>query len=429
MLHRIIIVSILVVILHAKVQLDKISLPEGWNIDLLATIPDARQMTINKEQNILIVGSRYINKVHAVVLYNKFAGTPYVLADNLNAPNGVAFDDESGSLYVALIDRIVKYDNIVDYVMKSQPAPTPIVVYDKYPNHTTHGYKYIKIHNGRIFVPQGTPCDRCVNTTLPDGSITSIKMDGSDFTVHAQGIRNSVGLDFHPISGDLWFTDMDSTHQETEHSEDELNSLRLASNVSHIPHFGYPYCYSTSHQTLPDPDFNPSKNCSAYIRPSFTLGSSVAALGCKFYSSGTNNKIPEQFKSNDLILIAEHGSLNGTTGFKISKVNITGSEKQVFVEGWLESKTGVAWGRPVDVLVLNDGSILVSDDLAGAIYRIYHVVSTQEIKLWAYITFPILFIVALSLIGCAIFFFNRYQSIKESQASPQGEKFEEMKDE
>jgi glucose/arabinose dehydrogenase len=280
-----------------------------------------------------------------------------------------------------------------------------------------------------IDVPQGTPCNRC-KMDLPYSSLTSIKKDGSDYTVHARGIRNTVGFDFHPTTGNMWFTDNGGTKDEEfgdNHPGDELNELVPKQTM---PHFGYPFCYEKS---LVDKDFNNGTDCDAYIPAKYTLDAHVAALGMKFYNAGTkNNEIPAEYRGDNLVLIAEHGSINRTTnvGYRITSVNTTNPTAEaykIFIEGWMDTTTGKAWGRPVDVLVLSDGSFLISDDRAGVIYRVFYP-STASIKLWAYIAFPLLFFFALSAVGAGVYFFNKYQRAKQN--APTGEEeFQPMEEE
>jgi glucose/arabinose dehydrogenase len=262
------------------------------------------------------------------------------------------------------------------------------------------------------------------------GTLTSITKDGKDFKTHARGIRNSVGLDFHPTTGNVWFTDNSPNIDDDFGDERPGNELNELVSTTRTPHFGFPYCYE---KTLPDPDFNVNKTCDAYVPAKYVLEAHVAALGMDFYQAGTRNpNVPKDWKGDNIVLIAEHGSLNRTVnhGYRVSMVNLTIPTHEAyttFIDGWMDNpkEPSRPWGRPVDILVLSDGSFLVSDDRAGVIYRVYYFVA-PSIKLWAYIAFPLLFLFALSAVGAGVFFFNKYQTAKNP---PQEEEFQQMEEE
>jgi glucose/arabinose dehydrogenase len=224
-----------------------------------------------------------------------------------------------------------------------------------------HAWKFIAFGpDGKLYVPVGVPCNVCVEDTAY-GIIARMNPDGSELETFASGVRNTVGFDWHPKTGELWFTDNGRDWMGDDQPPDELN---------HAPesglHFGFPYCHGG---TIPDPDFGRRRACDEFTPPAINLGPHVAALGMRFY---TGAMFPETYTNQ--IFIAEHGSWNRTVpiGYRVSLVRLDESGQAVsyepFVEGWL--RAGGAWGRPVDVLVMPDGALLVSDDLAGAIYRI-----------------------------------------------------------
>lgn len=341
----------------SDLPVSKISLPQGFKIEVFASeVEGARSMALSPNGT-LFVGSRSPGKAYAVLDENGDHKADKVLtvAQGLNSPNGVAF--RNGSLYVAEIGRILKLDNIESSL---QTPPHLEVVTDRYPNEGTHGWKFIKFGpDGKLYVPVGAPCNIC-EVDDPFASITRMEPDGSQFEIYARGVRNTVGFDWHPKTGELWFTDNGRDWLGDNRPPDELNRAPQAGM-----HFGYPYCHG---KNISDPELNKGKDCSQFTHPEVELGPHVAALGMRFY---TGDMFPEKYQNG--IFIAEHGSWNRKTpiGYRITFVEMEGSDPisyNTFAEGWLQG--GVSWGRPVDVLVMPDGSILVSDDKASAIYRI-----------------------------------------------------------
>lgn len=340
-------------------ELASIQLPEGFQIEVFADkVKNARSMAMGSE-GIIFVGTRSADNVYAVVDRDRDwkADTVYVLAEGMRSPNGVAFRD--GSLYVAEINRILRWDNIESKL--DHPGP-PVVVNDSLPNERHHGWKYIAFGpDGKLYIPVGAPCNICER--LDDqrfSSIMRMNPDGSGLEVYAHGVRNSVGFDWHPKSDELWFTENGRDWLGDDQPNDELN---------HAPepglHFGYPYCHAGD---IADPQFGAQKPCSEFRAPAQKLGPHVAALGMKFYQG---KMFPKEYRKS--IFIAEHGSWNRSTplGYRIMQVRLEGNRAvsyDVFAEGWLQGKK--AWGRPVDILEMPDGSLLVSDDYANRIYRI-----------------------------------------------------------
>jgi glucose/arabinose dehydrogenase len=274
-------------------------------------------------------------------------------------PVGVAYRD--GALYVSAVSRIVRFDDID---RRLDDAPAPKVVRDSFPTETHHGWKYIAFGpDGYLYVPVGAPCNICDPDSNRYANIMRMKADGSDLSVFARGIRNTVGFAWHPQTHELWFTDNGRDMLGDDVPPDELDHAPKAGM-----HFGYPYCHAG---TIADPEFGKSHACSEFTPPAQNLGPHVAALGMKFY---TGTHFPARYRNQ--IIIAEHGSWNRSRkiGYRLSLVTLDGGKAtsyEPFVEGWLQGQR--EWGRPVDVLVAPDGSLLVSDDLAGAIYRIrYH---------------------------------------------------------
>lgn len=343
--------------------LDKVKMPDGFAIEVYAEVNNARSMAMSAEGT-LYVGNRDGDKVYAVMDIdgdNK-ADKRWVIASGLNMPNGVAVND--GDLYVAEVSRITKYANIEANLGK---AITPSVIKDDYPTETHHGWKYIAFGpDGRLYVPVGAPCNICKSEKDIYAAMTSIKKDGSDLQIYASGIRNTVGFTWHPDTKDLWFTDNGRDMLGDDTPPCELNRASQAGL-----HFGYPFCHGG---TISDPEFgNNEEPCDKFTKPAQTLGPHVAPLGLKFY---TGSNFPSEYKNQ--IFVAEHGSWNRSSkiGYRVSLVRVKDNNQstayETFASGWLDEATQKSWGRPVDVLVLKDGSMLVSDDQAGVIYRIYY---------------------------------------------------------
>jgi glucose/arabinose dehydrogenase len=344
--------------LPRDLRLGNIIMPPGFTIDVYATVPNARSMTLSP-QGTLFVGTRK-DKVYAVVdrTGNRKADEVIVIAENLNSPNGVAF--RNGSLYVGEIHRVIRYDEIETNL---KHALDPVVVTDKFPTDKHHAWKFMKFGpDGKLYAPVGAPCNICYKEEPIYSSITRMNPDGSDFEIFAHGVRNTVGFDWHPETDELWFTDNGADRMGDNMPADELNVAPRKGM-----HFGFPFCHGGS---IPDPEHGKGRSCDEFVSPVKLLGPHVAALGMRFNKTG--KMFPEKFQKH--IFIAEHGSWDRTVplGYRIMIVTLEGSEVvsyAPFAEGWL-GEDGKAWGRPVDVEFMDDGSMLVSDDEAGVIYRI-----------------------------------------------------------
>jgi glucose/arabinose dehydrogenase len=339
--------------LFKKYHLDKIKLPEGFKISVFAEVENARGLTVSPS-GIVYVGTKD-EKVYAVTF--KDSTKVYQIARGLHSPNGVAFKD--GSLYIGATSTIYRLDNIESNLAN---PPKPAVVYDKFPSDDHHGLRFIAFGpDGKLYVPVGAPCNVC-DPKPPYACITRMNADGTGYEIFARGIRNTVGFDWDPATKQIWFTDNGRDNLGDNIPNDELNTAPKAGL-----HFGYPYCHQGN---ILDEEFGKGKNCSDYVAPKALLGPHVASLGMRF----NNGKMfPSEY--NDAIFIAEHGSWNRSTpiGYRIAVVkpgeNGNVKEPEVFAEGWLQNVRDVS-GRPVDVQFLNDGSMLVSDDYSGVIYRI-----------------------------------------------------------
>lgn len=340
-----------------SLPLRTIKLPGGFKIEVYAeNVPDARSLALSPG-GVLFVGSRDAGKVYALPDENKDnrADAVLTIAEGLNSPNGVAFN--RNDLYVAEIDKIWRYADIDG---KLENPGDPVLVSDRFPGDGHHGWKFIRFGpDGMLYVPVGAPCNVCEADSIY-ATITRMQPDGSGFGIFAHGIRNTVGFDWHPQTGELWFTENGRDLMGDEIPPDELN-------VAPKPgmHFGYPFCHG---QDIPDPEFGEGRDCDDFTRPKIDLGPHVAAVGMRFYNG---EMFPQTYRKQ--IFIAEHGSWNRSSkiGYRVMLVRLENNKAvsyEVFAEGWLQGEDD--WGRPVDVLVMPDGALLVSDDKAGAIYRI-----------------------------------------------------------
>jgi glucose/arabinose dehydrogenase len=322
------------------------------------SVTGARSLALG-DRGTVFVGSREAGQVYALIDGDGDgkAEDLRIIARHLNSPNGVAFRE--GSLYVAEISRILRFDSIE---ARLERPPSPIVVYDQLPTEQHHGWKFIRFGpDGRLYLPVGAPCNTCLPEDSLYASILSLAPDGNDLRLEARGIRNSVGFDWHPDTGDLWFTDNGRDWMGENEPPDELNRRSAVGE-----HFGFPHCYGRGN---PDPDYR-QMSCAEVTPATVELGPHVAALGMRFY---TGTMFPVAYRNR--VFIAEHGSWNRllASGYRISMVTQTDGQftYEVFADGW--ESLNRAWGRPVDVMVMPDGALLVSDDRAGAVYRIsYH---------------------------------------------------------
>lgn len=340
---------------QSPLPLQKIRLPDGFAIEVAARVPNARAMAWGAEGT-LFVGSTN-GLVHAVTFPREGQPVVRAIARGLRDPAGVAFRD--GALYVSAVNRILRYDGIEK---RLDDPPSPVVVSDRFPTDGHHGRKFIAFGpDGKLYVPVGAPCNVCAPDPDRYANIGRMNPDGSGYEIVARGVRNSVGFDWHPRTKELWFTDNGRDWMGDDQPPCELNRATRAGQ-----HFGFPYCHGG---TIADPQFGSQRACSEFVAPAQNLGPHVAPLGMRFY---TGTQFPAAYR--DQVFIAEQGSWNRSTkiGYRVTLVRLDGNGRAVnyetFAEGWLDG--GSFWGRPADVLVAPDGSLLVSDDYAGAIYRI-----------------------------------------------------------
>lgn len=331
---------------------DNIQLPHGFSIDVYANVPGARSLALG-ENGTVFVSNRKGSAVYAVIPDGDRTRTIKLL-DGLDTPNGIAVHD--GDLYVAEIDRVTRYDDIEDNLAK---VPKGVELDIDLPSERHHGWRYIGFGpDGKLYISIGVPCNICDADGF--GQIIRMQADGSGRETVANGIRNSVGFAWHPDNGELWFTDNGRDMLGDDLPADELNHASADGQ-----HFGYPYCHQGD--TL-DPEFGAGKDCADYRAPAQKLGAHVASLGIRFY---TGTQFPAEYRNQ--IFIAEHGSWNRSkrAGYRVSLVRLEDGvpvSYEPFASGWLKNEA--VSGRPVDLLVLADGSLLVSDDHANKVYRI-----------------------------------------------------------
>ncbi len=340
----------------AQLPLNQLNLPKGFHIEVYASaIPDARSMRVT-EKGTVFVGNRVRDKVYAIVERDGKREVK-VIASGLDRPNGLAFKD--GTLYIAEGTKIDKLEKIEDNL---DNPPKPIVINDDFPNHQSHGWKFLAIGpDNRLYVNVGAPCNICVPPP-ENAQIRAISLDGKSVEVVARGIRQVVGMDFHPQSKILYFTENQRDWLSEDAPQDKLNRLLHPGK----DHFGFPYCDGGD---IDDPIYGWGHSCGEFTKPIAQLGPHSAPLGMRFY---TGHMFPTKYQN--AIFIARHGSWNKTNKIGgdvvVAYLNKDGTVKswEPFITGFLQNNQYS--GRPVDVQPLQDGSLLVSDDYAGAVYRI-----------------------------------------------------------
>ena len=343
----------------SEIPVDKIKVPKGFKVELWASrMPGARSMAQGDKGKIYI-GTRVIGRVYEVTDHGD-KRTTRVVIDKLTQPAGVAF--ANGSLYVIAIDKALRFDGIED-----KPTVQPVDMTDKFalPKEQHHNWKYIAFGpDKKLYVPFGAPCNICEPPTKEYAQIRRYNADGSGMEVLATGVRNTQGFDWHPKTGELWFTDHGRDWMGDNGPEDELN--RLSKNGEF---FGYPYCHAKG---VVDIDIKKKDACKGVTLPVATMGPHAAVMGVKFY---TGTMFPKEYQNT--MFIARKGSWNRTVklGFDVVNVRPSADGKSAkvtpFMTGFLEDpKEAKFWGRPAYIHQMKDGSLLVSDEQLGAIYRI-----------------------------------------------------------
>uniref|UniRef100_UPI0040485331 PQQ-dependent sugar dehydrogenase n=3 Tax=Roseivirga sp. TaxID=1964215 RepID=UPI0040485331 len=360
------IATLLILSMHVKAQgidLSKIQLPEGFKIEVFAQdIPDARSLASTPDGKTIFVGNRSRKNVYALTDTDgdMIADKTDVIATGLTMPNGVAF--HNGDLFVAEVSKIHRFPNI----MANLASPKSEVIYEDFPTERHHGWKFIAFGpDGKLYVPVGAPCNVCDREEEIFATITRMDPDGSNLEIYASGVRNSVGFTWDPKTLKMWFTD---------NGRDRLGDNMPACELNYAPekgmHFGFPYWHQGD---IADPDFGDKFPQNNFTAPSYKFEPHSAPLGLRFYQG---DMFPAKYKNN--LIVAQHGSWDrsaeaGHSGYQLRFVQIEGDKvvnSEIFASGWLDKAENKGWGKPVDVLELPDGSILVSDDVAGAIYRI-----------------------------------------------------------
>lgn len=348
----------------------KLTLPEGFKIEVYARGVDGARSMAMGNNGTLFVGTRNENTVYAIQdTDGDYRADNIMVLDTMAVPNGIAM--RNGDLYVAQVGSLWKYPNVENQLGGTLEKE---LIYDDYPTEFHHGWKYIAFGpDDKLYVPVGAPCNICNRTDEDErfATITRMDPDGSNREIYARGVRNTVGFTWHPETGNMWFTDNGRDMLGDDIPPCELNQVTEAGQ-----HFGYPYCHGG---IVKDPEFGDERPCSDFVAPALQLGAHVAPLGVKFY---TASMFPPQYQGK--AFVAQHGSWNRSkkVGYKIMMVDVqdgkvVGSEP--FIDGWLNEATQEASGRPVDILWLNDGSMLISDDFGDAIYRVTYTDSSVAI--------------------------------------------------
>ena len=351
-----------------KLPLDKIKLPPGFKAEVWSSgHPGGRTMVLG-DKGTMFMGTRLIGRVYAIT-DNNGKREVKVLLQGLTQPNGLAF--KNGSLYVFAINKVFRYDNIED---KLDNPGTPVELTAAYnlPDTIHHNWKYVAFGpDGKMYVQVGSNCNICEVNPGIHGQIRRYNADGTGMEIVARGIRNTVGFDWHPVTKELWFTDNGRDWAGNAGPEDELNRIAKGQEGAF---YGFPYCHA---QGIPDPDVKRPNPCAGVILPAALLGPHAAALGIKFY---TGKMFPAWYQN--VAFIARHGSWNREKkfGYDVVVARISGGTARIepFLTGLLDEKTNSFFGRPTYVLPLADGSLLVSDETGGAIYRITYGAKTAS---------------------------------------------------
>ncbi|MDJ0793893.1 MAG: PQQ-dependent sugar dehydrogenase [Woeseiaceae bacterium] len=339
--------------IDASASLDDVQLPPGFAIEEYADVPKARSLALG-DRGTVFVSTRKARSVYAIVEQDDGSRRVIEILTGLRTPNGIAFFE--GDLYVAEISRVIRYDDVED---RLESMPDGVVLDIDLPSDRSHGWRYIGFGPDRkLYIAIGAPCNIC--NEFGYAKIVRMNPDGSDREIFASGVRNSVGFTWHPDTDELWFTD-----NGRDMMGDDLPPCELNRAPRQGLHFGYPFCHGDD---IPDPRYGRDRDCRDYTPPVQQLGPHVAPLGLKFY---TGDMFPPAYRGQ--VFIAEHGSWNRSKkiGYRITLVRLDGNEAvsyEPFASGWLQGQS--VSGRPVDLIVKDDGSLLVSDDYAGKVYRI-----------------------------------------------------------
>jgi len=335
-----------------KLPTAKFKLPPGFKVETWASgVLDARELRQGTNDTVFVSTLFVANKVYAIAPKGN-AREVKTIIDKMEKATGLEY--HKGALYLATHKQILRYDSIDS---KLDNPGTPVVLYDKLPGGEDHSWKYLRIHKDKLYFAIGAPCNICDPGEY--AKIYRMNLDGSGIETIASGVRNTVGFDFDPKTDRLWFTDNGRDWMSEDLPNDELNVVSGPNQ-----HFGYPYCHQGN---VADPEFGWGKSCGDYTKPAALLGPHAGSLGLNFYRG---KMFPAKYQG--AMFIARHGPWNRT--IKYADVAVAwpdgkgGAKVEPFMTGFVENNSYL--GRPVDFLVLKDGSMLVSDDHAGAIYRI-----------------------------------------------------------
>ena len=351
---------------NANSDLDKLNIPNGFHISIFADNLESPRQIAGTDNGYVIVGSKKGNEIYA--FYDKdldgYAEKRILIADNLQNPTGVTVHD--GDLYFAEIDTIwivKKIDNWLD--SDSQSLPIKEIFMNNLPSETWHGFKYIYFGpDGNLYIPVGVPCNICLEPQTRDNRFAAIHkyVNGELITV-ADGVRNSVGFDWHPVTNKMYFSDNGRDWLGDDSPDCELNVIDKEGSF-----YGYPFKHA---KDVIDPEFGHliSSIDREFIDPIAELGPHVAPLGIAFYD---HNKFPPKYRNS--VFVALHGSWNRTkkSGYKLVFIQLDDDGNYIsqedFITGWLSNES--AWGRPVSPFIMSDGSMLLSDDKHNVIYKI-----------------------------------------------------------
>lgn len=341
-------------------NIQELKLPDGFKIEHYANVTSARQLAFASEKVIFVASNN--GKIYAIIDENKDYKSDRVILiyEDFKVGSGIAFDNNS--LYVTDLNKVFRFSKILS---KLGQELKPEILTDKLPSSAYHGKRFLKFSpderdQKRLFIGVGAPCNVCLQKNKAYSTILSLNPKDWNYQIYAYGVRNTVGFDWHPITKELWFTDNGRDWLGDNFPPDELN---------HAPqkglHFGFPYLHGDN---ITDPEYGNRREKREYQIPAQKLGAHVASLGMLFY---TGKLFPKKYHNQ--ILIAEHGSWNRSqkVGYRISIVEVKNNQVtsyKPFITGWTKNES--VYGRPVDLLVLKDGSLLISDDAFGKIYRV-----------------------------------------------------------
>lgn len=340
---------------------EQLQLPPGFSISLYSdNVPNARSLALG-DNNVVYVATGVAGTVYALQDndHDGIAETRHTIASGLFMPNGVAYKD--GSLYVAEISRIIRFNDIG---RRLADPPSPVVVYDSFPANLHHGWKYLRFGpDNKLYTAVGAPCNVCNPEQPVYSSLVRLDQDGGNFEILARGIRNTVGFDWQPETDVLFFNDNGRDYLGDDLPPEELDRWSVKGE-----HFGFPFCHGGN---VPDPQFGNERKCSEFTPPAWKYKAHVAPLGMRFYRG---DQFPERYKNQ--LFVAHHGSWNRSKpdGYRIALINFNKDKpvsEEPFISGWLTKDDDVL-GRPVDLLTLPDGSLLISDDHLGVVYRVIY---------------------------------------------------------